>query len=153
MYGTYWRYTMATERDSDDAFSALNVSAASAASIYRFTALEPMRVVRLGVLVVTTLATSGGAVTEPIYDVSLNTTYGTTGTQKMTVTIPSAGAAGHTYYAEDGAFDVDPGHQVDIGKHVASVGLTAGAVVPFIQWYKRAEVDANFSAHVTKVTA
>lgn len=154
MYGTYWRYTSVTERDSDDSFSALEYSAASAASIYTFTALEPMRVVRLGVLVTESVAQSSTAtVTEAQYDVDLVTTYGSTGTQKMTVTVPSGATAGKIYYADNGAFDVDPGHQVNVGKSVAGAGVTAGQCVPFVQWYKRAEIDANFSAHVTKVTA
>lgn len=151
MYGSYWRYTLAAEHDSDDTLSALVYSAASAATLYTFTALEPMRVVRLGVLVPASVAGSG-AITAAKYDVQLVSTYGGSGTQKMTVTVPSTATAGKVYYAENVPFDVNVGQQVIIGKPTQGTGASAGTCIPFIQVYKRAETDANQTYQV-KVTS
>lgn len=111
---------------------------AAAADLFVFTARRPMTVVGFAVEVTTAYTVP---TTAQVLALDKRSTHNSdVGRLELaTITMDAARADGHQYIKEFNEVDLDPGQQLVIEQKVQGAG-GAGAGIPFILWYPRAEI-------------
>lgn len=143
-YGTYDKFPLLESfKDANQTTIAVNAAAGDKAV---FTARQPMTVVGFGLQVSTTYADVS---TAQVVSLDKRPTYGSdSGREELaTISMETGYAAGKVYLKKLSAIKLDVGQQLVVEQKVqgAGGGSLAGACIPFILWYPRAEVPGNQS--------
>ena len=144
-YGTYDKFPL-LESLKDANQTAIAVNATTGDKI-TFTARQPMMVVGFGLEISTTYADMGTTAQVVSLDKRVTHNSDTGRVELAAITLATGYADGHVYLKKITATKLDVGQQLVVKQKVqgAGGGGLAGACIPFILWYPRAEVAGNQS--------
>lgn len=144
-YGTYDKFPLLESlKDANQTTIAVNAATGDKAV---FTARQPMMVVGFGLQVSTTYADV--STTPQVVSLDKRPAYGSdTGRVELAaISMQTGYAAGKVYLKKFTAVKLDVGQQLVVKQKTqgAGGGSLAGACIPFILWYPRAETAGNQS--------
>lgn len=140
-YGTYDKFPL-LESFKDANQTAIAVDAATGDKII-FTARQPMMIVGFGVEISTTYA---NMTTAQVVSLDKRSTHNSDSgrIELAAITLANGYTDGHIYLKKLAAVKLDAGQQLVIKQKTQGAGSSlAGAVIPFVLWYPRAETAEN----------